>query len=784
MTRSPDTPDRRPRDARLLSLIAANIRDMVVFVDLDGRIQWVNKAVEKQFGYTREELIGAHVYTLQAPGKNSPGIWSPGGTGELFEKWAGVIVDRRKDGSEFAARVESFLVRDEHGSVTGIASISRDISEMVRAEEALRESEANFRAFFESVTDMIMVGTTDGRLLFTNAAVTRTLGYSPDELRGMHLRDVYPADKRREAEEIFAAMLRGEREICPLPLARKDGAVVPVETRVWFGWWNGVDCIFGVSKNLTAEQEAQQRFERLFRNNPALMALSTVPDQRFSDVNDAFLKALGYSRDDIVGKTVVELGLFLHAELQAAIADTLQADGHIADFELQVRRKDGAILDGIFSGELIDIQGRQYFLTVMIDITERNRAEEKVLEMERRLLRAQKIESLGVLAGGIAHDFNNLLTAILGNLDLALCDLSPVSPARTSVGEAIHATRRAEVLTRQMLAYSGKGRFIIADLDLSELVEENAHLLKAVLSKSTTLNLYLGRELPPISADAGQIQQVVMNLVTNASESLGEQAGIVALSTGVLDCDDEAYLIRSRIEKKPAPGRYVFLDVTDTGCGMDEETKGRLFDPFFTTKFTGRGLGMSAVLGIVRGHEGAIMVESEVGKGTTVRVLFPVSKTAPAGRGRKDKIAKGGMRAAGTPPLPGTVLVVDDEECVRRPCAAMVTHAGYRALTAANGDEAVALLRDHADEIVCVILDLTMPGKDGVATFEALRRIKPDVKVILSSGYNEREATQRFPGKGLAGFIKKPYEMAALLAELSRVARPPALRKGTANGRE
>ena len=406
----------------------------------------------------------------------------------------------------------------------------------------------------------------------------------------------------------------------------------------------------------------------------------------------------------------------------------------------------------------------------MQDITERKRVEEKEREMERRLLHAQKLESLGVLAGGIAHDFNNLLTAILGNMDLALDDLSPVSPARRNIEDAINATKRAEALTRQMLAYSGKGRFIIADLDLSELVEENAHLLKSALSKSTTLNLRLGRGLPPISADAGQIQQVVMNLITNASESLGEQAGIVALSTGVLDCDDEAYLIRSRIEKKPAPGRYVFLDVTDTGCGMDEETKGRLFDPFFTTKFTGRGLGMSAVLGIVRGHKGAITLESEVGKGTTVRVLFPVSKTAPAGRGPKEKAVKGRMRDAGMPPLSGTVLIIDDEEMVRRPCAAMVEHAGYLTLTAASGDKAAALLRDHADEIVCVILDLTMPGMDGVATFEALRRIKPDVKVILSSGYNEQEATQRFPGHVLAGFIKKPYEMAALLAELGRVA--------------
>jgi CheY-like chemotaxis protein len=373
-----------------------------------------------------------------------------------------------------------------------------------------------------------------------------------------------------------------------------------------------------------------------------------------------------------------------------------------------------------------------------------------------------------VLAGGIAHDFNNLLTAILGNLDLALYDLSPVSPARTSVGEAIHAAKRAADLTRQMLAYSGKGHFIVTDIDLSELVDENAHLLKASLPKITTLNFHMSEDLPPISADAGQIQQVVMNLITNASESLGDKSGIVALSTGVMDCEEE-YMRRSRLEGKISSGRFVFLEVSDTGCGMDEETQRRLFDPFFTTKSTGRGLGMSALLGIVRGHKGAIMVESEVGRGTTIRVLFPVSKTASVERGPKKKAAKGQIRDVGTPSLSGTVLVVDDEEFVRRLWESMLMHAGYRSLTAASGDEAVALLRDHADEIVCVILDLTMPGMDGVATFEALRAIKPDVRVILSSGYNEQEAIQRFSGQGLAGFIKKPYEMETLLAELRRV---------------
>lgn len=279
------------------------------------------------------------------------------------------------DGTVRNIRALAVVQRDVSGKPTHMVGTNWDITAQKRAETALRESESNFRTFFESMTDMIVVGSSDGRMLFTNAAVTQTLGYSDEELAAMRVLDLHPGDKRREAEEIFAAMLRGERKSCPLPLARKDGSLVPAETRIWFGRWNGQDCIFGVSKNLTAEQEAQQRFERLFHNNPALMALSSLAERRFSDVNDALLNALGYSRGDVIGKTAEEISLFVSSDQQAIVADKLQREGRIMGFEMQVRRKDGEVLDGLFSGEVISSQGRQYLLTVMIDITERKKAE-------------------------------------------------------------------------------------------------------------------------------------------------------------------------------------------------------------------------------------------------------------------------------------------------------------------------------------------------------------------------------------------------------------------------
>jgi len=389
------------------------------------------------------------------------------------------------------------------------------------------------------------------------------------------------------------------------------------------------------------------------------------------------------------------------------------------------------------------------------DITERARAEADRLEMERRLLHAQKLESLGVLAGGIAHDFNNLLMAVIGNLDLALLNLSPTSAGRPYVDRALRATRRGADLARQMLAYSGKGHFVITPMDLSELVRENTNLFRTAISRAVSMNLCLTQERSSIEADPGQVQQVIMNLITNASEAIGEKAGVVTLTTAV-EGFDAAYLSKSRLNEKPPAGRFAYIEVSDTGCGMDAETNQRLFDPFFTTKFTGRGLGMAVVLGIVQGHRGAIMVESAVGHGSTIRVLFPAAE-APSAAGDGDSVEFPGR--AGTTALPRTVLVVDDEEVVREVCATLVQQLGFQTITAADGEEGVRLFKGHADEIGCVLLDLTMPRMHGISAFREMKRLRPDIPVILCSGYDEREATEHFTNEGLAGFLQKPYTL-------------------------
>ncbi|MFO7697597.1 MAG: response regulator, partial [Anaerolineae bacterium] len=376
----------------------------------------------------------------------------------------------------------------------------------------------------------------------------------------------------------------------------------------------------------------------------------------------------------------------------------------------------------------------------------------------RQLLQAQKLESLGVLAGGIAHDFNNLLAAILGNLELARLDVAPDSRARMSLDESVAASIRAADLTRQMLAYSGKGHFVVSDIDLSALVEENSQILRTAIPRTATLELNLSRDLPRVRGDAGQLQQVIMNLLTNAADALDGGPGKVTLATGSNRLTARA-LAGSRAGQTIDPGEYVWLEVRDTGHGMDEETLDRMFDPFFTTKEAGRGLGLGAVLGIIRGHQGGIWVQSQPGSGTLVRVAFPALPRAASPR--REEPAAVGLNG-----LSGGVLIIDDEESIRRLNSHVLKRMGLRTYVAASGDEAVALYRRLRDEIDCVLLDLTMPGMDGVATLEALRRENPAVKAVLCTGYGEQVASDRFRDLGLSGFIQKPFQITELRAVL------------------
>jgi PAS domain S-box-containing protein len=394
-----------------------------------------------------------------------------------------------------------------------------------------------------------------------------------------------------------------------------------------------------------------------------------------------------------------------------------------------------------------------------IDITAARQAQLEREQIQSKLLQTQKLESLGVLAGGIAHDFNNLLTGILGNAGLALIRLDASDPARELIHRVISACERAAELTRQMLAYAGKASFEIRPISLSEHILETTHHLTATISKKVTFDLHLGDGLPAVEVDPAQIQQLAMNLIINAAESCGDAPGTVTVSTRLVQVkagEHEQWLTGESL----SPGPHVCLEVQDTGCGMDEETVSRIFDPFFTTKFTGRGLGLSTVLGIVRAHRGILQVKSEIGKGSTFKVLLPASQQVVRNQRADDK----GTNLSGR----GLIMVVDDELFVLEVARRILEGFGYDVLTAENGRQAVEIFRRRGKEIDVVLLDKTMPDLDGEQTFRAMKAIQPDVVAILTSGYQQTEVTTHFLANELAGFVQKPYLPETLVFEIKR----------------
>jgi len=529
-------------------------------------------------------------------------------------------------------------------------------------------------------------------------------------------------------------------------------------------------------------RESEQKY-RLLAENVTDVIWTTDMEFHVTYASPSIFQLRGFTAEEVMRQKPEEA--IVPQSLEVAIsrvAEELAADNIAgADLnrnrsvEMEVYRKDGTTVwtENTFTFLRDEEQKPVGILAVTRDITERKKAAEQRLNLERQVLQTQELESLGILAGGIAHDFNNILSAVLGYSELALTTLSPQSPAQEYISEIEKAAKRAAALSRQMLAYSGRGKFVIELINLNDLVREMGHLLSVSVSKSVALHYNFTESIPLLEGDATQIRQVVMNLITNASEAIGEQSGVISISTGKMYCDRD-YIktcitpFRYDAGQIPAEGDYVFFEVTDTGCGMDQHVRELIFDPFYSTKLTGRGLGLAAVLGIIRGHKGIIKLYTELGKGSSFKVFLPASKayhnvqTSSIIDRKTSSIGEGNL-----------VLLVDDEESVRSVGQAMLERFGFKVITAEDGDQAISIFKQRVDEIDLIMLDMTMPRLDGEATFTELRKIREDIKVILSSGYNEQEATQRFTGRGLAGFLQKPYNLSQLSLTLEDVLNQP-----------
>jgi len=505
---------------------------------------------------------------------------------------------------------------------------------------------------------------------------------------------------------------------------------------------------------LAAQHRSEERFLSLLMNAPLPIFVASAHGQVIC-VNHCFERVLGYTLEDIPQASIWWERAYPDPEARKQAVATwrqtcekAEASGTtVPPREYAVTCKDGRLAQVELQAAIVD----DFWLVMLTDLSERRRGEEA-------LRQAQKLEGLGVLAGGIAHDFNNLLSAMLGNLDLAQVKL-PIGSASTPFLQNIEGTiLKASDLTRQMLAYSGKGTFVVAPMDLNQLVSELTHLLVVSISKKVRLAFHLAAGLPPIEADAAQLQQVVMNLVTNGSEAIGDGEGVVTITTRALEispADTESRFAGQGLD----PGAYVTLQVSDTGCGMPAELLTRIFDPFFSTKGTGRGLGLSAMQGILRGHRAGLEIQSEPGRGSTFQIHFKATEARLPLTGPSDP-------SAHKDHFHGKILLVDDEADLRFSYGSMLQHLGFRIVAARDGYE--ALERFQPGEFTLVLMDLTMPRMDGKEAFFQMKARDPEVKVVLVSGYSEQEAIEPLAGLKPAAFIQKPFSLEVLTRTLER----------------
>jgi len=746
--------------------------DWVWEVDPTGTYTYASPKVRDLLGYEPEEVLGRKPFDFMPPFERERIIQT---LREAVEAKAPLNalenINIHKNGQWVYLETSAVPILDADGNFLGYHGIDRDITKRKRSEAALAESEKRFSEFMKHLPAGVFIKDSSGRLVFANRFLEELFGWH--DCVGKTAVELLPP-------ELAERMIADDRQVLtegPMVIQERvtdiQGAEHFFHTYKFPIEVEGSDVLLaGITVDITERKRAEEaliRSEALLSKSQAIGHIGSWELNLGADQltwSDEAYRIFGLRPQEFEATYEAFLEV-VHPEdreaVNAILSDSVREGRDSYEIEHRIIRRDNGEVRFVLEKceHIKDASGSVVRSVGLVqDITERKHAEEERRKLDARMRETQKLESLGVLAGGIAHEFNNLLTAILGNADLALFSLSPVSPACQYIGDIKQASHRAAELCRQMLAYSGKGHFVVGRYNISEIIREMGPILNVSVSKKAAIRYSLAEDLPAVESDANQIRQIIMNLITNASDALGDRQGVIAVTTGVAECD-AACLTDSYLDDNLPGGTYVFIEVSDTGCGMDAETQSRLFDPFFSTKFTGRGLGLPAVLGIVRSHKGAIKLHSEVGRGTTIRILLPAVESEPGARAR--------TAVEGPSPQSGpTILFVDDDPQVRGVASEMLAKLGFQVVTATNGREGLEFFSSHRDEIVCVILDLSMPEMDGEEAFRELRYLSSDARVILSSGYNEQEVSGQFAGRGLAGFIQKPYTMTNLRHALKR----------------
>jgi len=638
----------------------------------------------------------------------------------------------------------------------GIAGVYRHMEDALRAR---RESESLFRNLVETTSDWIWEANAAGDFVYSSPQVETILGYTPEEVLGKKFYAFMPAEEKKQLANTFSALAREGKTIKAIENANlhKDGRRIVLES-------SGVPILDksgrpigyrGVARDITERKKAEEERERLMFAIEQAAEAVVITDEAANMLyaNAAFETITGYHRTEIIGKDMRMMksdthDISIYNEIKESVLSGKSWTGR-----MQNMRRDGTS----YMAEVV-VSPVRNALGVMINVIVILRDVTNETKLEEQLRQAQKMEAVGQLAGGVAHDFNNLLQAIIGYSDLAIGELRETDPLYSSLDEIMKASQRATTLVRQLLAFSRRQVLEKKDINLNEVVNNLIKMIRRVIGENITLAIHDGGDLGTVHADAGQIEQILMNLCVNARDAM-PNGGSITIRTGNKFLDD-AFCEANNWHK---PGNYACLSVTDTGCGMDEETCAKIYEPFFTTKEVGKGtgLGLATVYGIVKQHDGLIHVFSTPGKGTTFDIYLPiVERSATTAK----KQAKG--------PAPGgteTILVAEDDDIVRRLAQTVLQRSGYKVLAATDGAEALELFNSQKDEISLVVLDVIMPKIGGLAVFERIREANPELCVLFSSGYSIDTVHAGVVFNQRTQMIQKPYHPDDLLRKVRQV---------------
>jgi PAS domain S-box-containing protein len=651
------------------------------------------------------------------------------------------------------------LTKDSQGKIVDLTCLGIDLTERHRSEKELKESEEKYRLLVENQSDMVVKVDTSGRFLFVSPTYCRTFGKTEDELLGRQFMPLVHEDDRALTAKAMEALYT------PPHTAYIEQQAMTKDGWRWLAWVDTavldedgkVMEIIGVGRDITkrkrvedAVRQNENKFRSLFNLSPQAIAVTDLKTGRLVDVNHKLCEVTHYAKDEIVGRRTTEVGFYSQKE-RIRFVDALKKFGQVNGLEMDFITKDGSVLKTLMFARLIDVSGESSVITIFHDITAQKR-------LERSLLRAQKMESIGTLSGGIAHDFNNILFPIVGMSEMLMEDFPPESETYSSAKEIFTAARRGSDLVKQILAFSRQSDHRLIPVQIQRILREVINLSRSTIPTYIDIDFNIQKECGMIMGDPTQMHQVAMNLITNAYHALEATGGKISVTL------KETQLSREELsDPELKPGKYAEITVSDTGCGFDPSLKEKIFEPYFTTKETGKGtgLGLAVVYGIVKGHHGDIKIYSKIDRGTTVKVFLPLMESSYDHLPNEipQKVETGTER----------ILLIDDEVSIAKVGKQMLERLGYKVTMCLNSPEALKAFSAEPNAFDLVVSDMAMPNMTGDRLARRLIEIRPDIPIIICTGFSEWLDEERAANIGIKGFLLKPVvkaEIAKMIREV------------------